>query len=346
LKHSGDFKTPQVDERTDTLSTLLDMRQRLISHSIVSVEVGELVAADSPRLAGENLEHSRALAESEVALPPIIVHRPTMRVIDGTHRLRAAVLRGAADIEVQFFDGDDEDAFVLAVQQNIAHGLPLSIADRKAAAERIISSHPQWSNRVIATATGLAANTVRAIRNRLTDQIAQSDTRIGRDGRTRPLTTEEGRTRAGALMTADPTMSLRAIAKAAGIAPETVRDVRERLHRGEQPIPTQQRRIHNGNDRPRGESALNYATTPKSPILIVTDLNTSLGELRKDPSIRLTESGRTLLRLLAAHQVDWSKLIDEIPTHCASRVAGLARRCAEAWRDVAEQVETRASLDT
>jgi hypothetical protein len=268
-----------------------------------------------------------------------------MRVIDGTHRLRAAVLRGAAYIEVRFFDGDDEDAFVLAVHQNIAHGLPLSIADRKAAAERIIYSHPQWSNRVIATATGLAANTVRAIRNRLTDQIAQSDTRVGRDGRTRPLTTEEGRTRAGAMMIADPTMSLRAVAKAAGISPETVRNVRERLHRGEQPIPAQQRRMPNGNDRTRGEIPLNYATTPRTANHTETDLNTSLGELRKDPSIRLTESGRTLLRLLAAHQVDWSKLIDEIPTHCATKVAGLARRCAEAWGQVAEQMETRASLD-
>jgi hypothetical protein len=37
----------------------------------------------SPRQGGENDEHARALAESEERLPPIVVHGPSMRVIDG-----------------------------------------------------------------------------------------------------------------------------------------------------------------------------------------------------------------------------------------------------------------------
>ncbi len=82
-----------------------------------------------------------------------------MRVIDGTHRLRAAILNGHEEIGVLFFDGTDDDAFVAAVRANVVHGLPLALADREAAATRIIKSHPQWSDRAIAEAAGLAAQT-------------------------------------------------------------------------------------------------------------------------------------------------------------------------------------------
>ncbi|MEK8141890.1 hypothetical protein NKH18_02220 [Streptomyces sp. M10(2022)] len=36
------------------------------------------------------------LAELETESPPILVHHPTLTVIDGLHRLRAARLRGAS----------------------------------------------------------------------------------------------------------------------------------------------------------------------------------------------------------------------------------------------------------
>ncbi|WP_214415751.1 ParB/RepB/Spo0J family partition protein [Sphaerisporangium fuscum] len=115
------------------------------------VAVSDLLPADSPRLEGENPDHVRLLAESEEEFPPIVVHRPTMRVVDGMHRLRAAVLRGAERVRVLFIDGVDEaDLFVLAVEANIAHGLPLTLADRRAAAARIVASKPQFSDRAIA----------------------------------------------------------------------------------------------------------------------------------------------------------------------------------------------------
>jgi hypothetical protein len=95
--------------------------------------------ADSPRLHGEDPGHIRALAEAASLLPPILVHRPSMRVIDGTHRLSAARLRGRDTVEVRFFDGTGAEAFLLAVKANIAHGLPLSRADREAAVHRIMA---------------------------------------------------------------------------------------------------------------------------------------------------------------------------------------------------------------
>jgi ParB-like nuclease domain len=100
-------------------------------------------------MSGENSERVQVLANTQGELPPIIVHRASTRVLDGMHRLRMAKIRGQNEIQVRFFVGDGADSFVVVVRSNIAHGLPLSLADRKAAANRIIGSHPQWPDRRI-----------------------------------------------------------------------------------------------------------------------------------------------------------------------------------------------------
>src|SRR5690349_7736212 len=76
------------------------------------VPISSLVASDSPRTAGGSAEHAEMLAEAQTPLPPIVVHRPTMRIIDGMHRAQAAVLRGQECVEVQYVDGTADDAFV------------------------------------------------------------------------------------------------------------------------------------------------------------------------------------------------------------------------------------------
>lgn len=111
--------------------SILDRKPPAAARPISTVPISALLPADSPRLAGESAEHVRMLADSGAKFPPIIVHRPSMRVIDGMHRLRATTLRGCATIEVQFVDdGEGPELFVLAVAANIAHGLPLTSADR------------------------------------------------------------------------------------------------------------------------------------------------------------------------------------------------------------------------
>jgi len=79
-----------------------------------------LLAADSPRLAGEDAEHIWILAASEASLPPILVHHPSMRVIDGMHRLRAAVLRGDEQIAVDYFHGSETRRSLPACGQRAA----------------------------------------------------------------------------------------------------------------------------------------------------------------------------------------------------------------------------------
>jgi len=113
------------------------------------VRIESLAPADSPRLAGEVHEHAQPGGEP-VRFGAILVHRPTMRIIDGTHRVREMADRGSDEIRVEFYDGTQEDAFVLSVHANVQHGLPLSRTDRRAAARRILNTHADWSDRAIA----------------------------------------------------------------------------------------------------------------------------------------------------------------------------------------------------
>jgi hypothetical protein len=294
---------------------------------VVRVAISSLRFADSPRSTGVNLEHARMLAESDLALVPIVVDRRTMRIIDGAHRVHAAALRGETEVSARFFDGSADEAFVLAVRTNIAHGLPLSLSDRKAAAARIAAIRPQWSDRMIASVTGLAPGTVASTRGCPTGQVGQLDARLGRDGRVRSRNSTEGRRLASEIIVSNPHFSLRRIAAVAGISPETVRNVRERLRRGESPFPASQ-------ERPAREEP---ATAP-API----DVDTSAMEtLRTDPSLRLTVAGRHLLRLLDLNRMlaeHGEQLADGVPPHSAGRVADVARQCAEAWQRFAEQV--------
>lgn len=331
----------ESDAAPATASSQRDQREQL---AVARVPICSLFSSDSPRLSGESIEHVRALAESEATLPPIIVNRATMRVIDGMHRLRAAALRGEDDVEVQFFDGDARDAFIFAVKANITHGLPLSLADRTAAAARIISSHPQWSDRAIALTAGLAAKTVGAIRRRSTEDDPQLNARIGRDGRVRPLNTAEGRRIASELMANRPHASLREVASAAGISPGTARDVRERLRHGENPVPPKQ---HDGKRR-EGQLNRDEPTTQRDSLFgaqaPIKDRLSILKDLRKDPSLRFTHTGRVLLRLLYVLTIgtrEWKHLIDHVPMHCRPTMSNAARACADAWQEFAEQLERR-----
>jgi hypothetical protein len=84
---------------------------------IVSLSISSLLLDNSPRQGGENDDHVRVLAESHEQLPPIVVHGPSMRVIDGIHRVRAAIRRGEKKIRAKMYHGTDDEAFVLGTQE-------------------------------------------------------------------------------------------------------------------------------------------------------------------------------------------------------------------------------------
>ncbi|HEY7142695.1 MAG TPA: hypothetical protein VH637_00480 [Streptosporangiaceae bacterium] len=297
--------------------------------------VDVLAPAYSPRLNGVDQAHVQVLAEVSSPLPPILVQHGSLRVVDGMHRLCAARMRGEQTIEAEFFHGCDKDAFLVAVEANISHGLPLSMADRLAAASRIVMSHPERSDRAIAELTGLAHKTVARLRTRLTGDSPQSDGhRVGRDGRMRPVSAEPGRRRAAEVIAQRPRASLRQIAAAAKVSVETARDVRARLDRGEDPARTaaaaRPRPASQAGGCPRWAAAYRNATAAEI-----------LRKLALDPSLR-TDAGRQLLRWMHQYATpqDGPRLaLELVPRHCAPALAVLARKCASSWVDLARQLE-------
>lgn len=306
--------------------------------------VSSLLAGYSPRLGGENAQHVQILAASGSPLPPVLVHRPTMRVIDGMHRLRATLLRGQQTIEARFFDGDEDEAFVKAVKMNTAHGLPLTLAEREAAAARIIASYPDRSDRWVAGIAGLAAGTVARVRRQASPADCPVTARVGRDGRIRPLSSADGRRIASAAIAEHPDASLRSIARLAGISPATVRDVRERMRRGDDPVPPRRKRRSQRGKTAATPPVPGNDSQPRASLTAARDRASLLRSLRRDPSLRYTESGRALLGWLEARASGPGRcqdLMEAIPSHCAYIVAELARHYAGEWTELADQLEQR-----
>ncbi len=339
---------PQLNERLKApeRSTVED-RQETINSVVVDVE--SLIPGDSPRISGEDLEYARTLAELDQKLPPILVHRKTGKVIDGMHRLRAARLRGDSTIEVTFYDGEQESAFVHAVEANIKHGMPLTKADREAAAEKIIRFFPHWSDRSISKIAGLSAKKISSIRSTVSpDSGGSAAVRIGKDGRARPLDSSAGRLRAAELFSENPDASLNEIARSSGIAVGTARDVRERLRHGEDPIPKAYSKTASADARKDGlrqEQHLAGALAVTAAALEPKGASVSaLQALERDPSLRLSIAGRRILRLIGATysmSAQLNGVVDFLPSHCSIVMADLARTCAGTWQSLASELEKR-----
>jgi ParB-like chromosome segregation protein Spo0J len=321
-----------------------DLEERWIPNR-VTVPVDSLLPADSPRSRGEDDEHIQRLAERGDDLPPVLVQQGTMRVIDGMHRLRAAIRNGRRSIEVEFFDGDDEEAFIRAVEQNVAHGLPLTLADRKDAAARILGFRPALSDRSVASMTGLSPKTIGAIRARLSEEIPRLDARQGRDGRLRPLDSNEGRLRAAEVIRKNPGAPLREIATLAGVSPETARSVKAQLREGDNP-PRNRRQRPGRTVKQPAESAGGGAESSATVDAGAQDprngqptdeIKSILQKLSRDPALRHSETGRRLLQIIHAKTVDsllLSMLMQESPPHSRPLLARIARCNASIWKEI------------
>jgi ParB-like chromosome segregation protein Spo0J len=303
--------------------------------SVVRLPISAIREADSPRSTGVDPAHAHALAQTEADLPPIMVHRATMRVIDGMHRLAAARLRGEPEIAAILFDGDDDEAFLLAVRSNVSHGLPLTLTDRRAAAVRIIRARPDLSDRTIAVTAGLAAKTVGSLRNEIGVPPVQA--RIGQDGRVRPIDASAGRQAAAELIASHPEATLRRIAQDAGISVETARSVRARIRAGEDPVLDRRTRPE------RADREANREMTVRLPEDDPSDeLRSLLEVIQRDPSLRYTESGRVLLRFLGSRVLLPDEIplsLGRIPPHSRLNLGSLARSCAAAWIQLAMGLE-------
>jgi hypothetical protein len=137
-----------------------------------------------------------------------------------------------------------------------------------------------------------------------------------------------------------PSASLRAIARAAGVSPGTVRNVRDRLTRGDfRGSPT------TGNDNDAlSRSAHGQQSTTGVVADKPVDATALLAILSRDPALRMNESGRELLRWLHARTVrfdDSAMIATSVPDHCLSHFIDLARHCSGTWADIAHDLQQR-----
>jgi hypothetical protein len=202
---------------------------------------------------------------------------------------------------------------------------------------------------MIAQVTGLAARTVAEIR-RNGGGTERVEARLGRDGRLRPVNRQAGRVVASELLASNPQLSLRQVAREAGISPETARDVRNRLRKGESPVPNRPRgkRPGGGERAPGGGTADRPRTGPvaghRGGRISREGRVAVIERLRADPALRFSEKGRSLLRLLHLHTMkdeELDRIAESVPAHWRSTVASLARECARVWTELADRVEQK-----
>ena len=213
---------------------------RAVRHGLTELPLSRLRLTELPlsrlrdgpsvRVGGIDRAHVQVLVESVGPWPPILVTDAGHWILDGRHRVHAAKLLGWTSITCEVFDGTPEGGFVEAVRRNARHGKPLTLVERETAVSRILALHPEWSDRRVADLASVSAKRVARLRRMCPSAATtQLDTRLGRDGRMRPVDVRALRTRIAQAIEANPDASLRAIARAVGASPETVRSVRAQM---------------------------------------------------------------------------------------------------------------------
>jgi hypothetical protein len=309
-----------------------------------TVAIASLTPGPYLRQGGTNAVHVQLLADAagSADLPPVLVQQDGARVIDGMHRVEAAIARGEQTISARFIACTDAEALVLAIKSNTLHGLPLSKADRVAGAKRILAAHPDWSDRSIAGIAGLSPKTIGSIRGRLAGGAQRDDKRLGRDGRRRPVAAEEGRKRAAEYISSHPDAPLREVARETDVSLGTVHDVCTRIRRGADLVPGRaSSRIDRGSRGARSERGARPERAARAQAAAWSEI---AAKLAQDPAVRYTEGGKLFLRWMALHAAgadEWRELIDAIPVHWLGVIAPIADGVSEEWSRFAEQLRRR-----
>ena len=122
-----------------------------------------------PRVGGLDLDHVRALQEAPDAWPPILVaeRNGSYVLLDGFHRVKAAVELGLTEIAVNSNVPPGADLREVAFQANTRHGRALSLRDRRRHAEHLMRLDPMVSNEAIGGRCNLSPTTVQKVRDQL-----------------------------------------------------------------------------------------------------------------------------------------------------------------------------------
>ncbi len=299
-------EAPQADNPSPEMSEVRTL-------PVAAISVGY-----SPRETKVDGGHVAALMEVMDHLPPVIVDRRTMTVIDGVHRLEAFRRAGRSHIKALMFNGNGTEAMVLAIQANVKHGKPLSRAERRVAARSLLYAFPERSDRWTGEVCGLSHTTIALIRKGLC--LAEPRARTGRDGRRRPVDRLAGQVAVARAMADHPFASTRQAAGAAGVAPSTVHRARARLHARENQSPAPE-----GPAAPRTQDP--HEASGREVVLV--------------PSPELDEAASWLARTTVSIE-DLRTYLAKLPLSRVYTVVDECRRRAQTWGEIAAAVEGRA----
>lgn len=280
------------------------------------------------RSAGLCAEQVDRLVDLHGDWPPVLVRRSDCLVVDGAHRVAAARRLGLPCIEVVFFEGDLDDAFVEFVRRNVSQGLALTLDERRRAAARVLASHPTWSDRRIAQLCALSPKTVAGLRRSAGGGGAKpvDGLREGRDRRLRPVERGSARTRALEVLRARPNASLREVAVEARVSPETVRQAKLRIVGAEA--------VSDGPVSPVRVVAIDGASAPRQPRRPVWEGDAAIAA--SDPGGEFA----TWFRRTAIGDEDLA-WVESVPLSRVYVIAEEARRRAETWLALARVLEAR-----
>jgi ParB-like chromosome segregation protein Spo0J len=302
---------------------------------VVWLKVDDLRCGPSPRQERLDRAHVAALVELEGRWPPILVSPHDGRVIDGHHRVAAARLIGQTDVAASLFYGTADEAFVESVRRNVEHGLPLTIDERKSAARHLLLNQPDWSDRRIAGVCALSPRTVGRLRSSKSAATDATGCRVGPDGRSRLVQSDSIRLRILETVRTYPQASLRAIARAVGTSPETVRRVRDGLE--------QQERTSRSRALEPATPELGGVIAFKSPEQSIVESRSPAGA---DQAVTSASGGFQFATWFDGSDPggDWQDHAVAVPLSRVYEIADEARSRSAAWREFAQLVEQRARV--
>jgi ParB-like chromosome segregation protein Spo0J len=314
---------------------------------VVLLPLADLRPGPSLRDGGINPTHVDTLIQLEGRWPPILVASRDHSVIDGHHRVAAAKTLGQVEVSCVLFDGSPDDAYLESVRRNVVHGLPLTLKERERAAAHIVRRYGRWSDRRIAELCALSPTTIARVRHastsrgksRPSDATGPSGSRIGRDGRVRPVDPTPLRSRIVTALHANPDASLRVLASKVGASPETVRRVRQRMGEGKGPGKGGRLTTANRGGRSRDVKEM----TPTIELLTGTLEYATPLSWTADPAVLSTRAGTAFARWLARTRIsDWRQHVGAVPLSRVYEVADEARQRAAYWQQFALALEARA----
>jgi hypothetical protein len=167
---------------------------------------------------------------------------------------------------------------------------------------------------------------VATLRKCPTAEAAQLDTRVGKDGRYRPIGPEKQRAEIVECLSANPTLSLRRVAQLVHASPSTVSNVKRQIATTVTEASRKElaRSAKCGGDNAGPEHAV--ANSGKSGAMIGALTDRGCDEWLGSRSTDLAE---------------WSESIIEVPPNTISIWAGYARAQAERWTRAALFFESR-----